>query len=120
MARRRYRPPERASDGCPAERLFNAVHPMMTADPLTLFLEKGWSLRLHCFDCGHMVEWSPPKLIDRFPTALGVTLGELAPRMVCRAEDCGSRRIMLYPVNYPARDWVWPPADQVEAACIDA
>lgn len=111
MARRRGRPPVPIATAAPTERRFIAVHPMMTANPISLFLEKGWSLRLHCFDCGREVEWTPRVLMGRFAGSYGATLGDLAPRMSCSAEGCGSRRIMLYPVNYGARDWVWPPHD---------
>lgn len=110
MARRRGRPAVAPAAGAKrADRRFIAVHPMMAADPISLFLEKGWSLRLHCFDCNRELEWTPHQLLERFAGAYGVTLGDLAPRMKCSAETCGFRRIMLYPVNYGARDWIWPP-----------
>ncbi|HEX4184193.1 MAG TPA: hypothetical protein VHY34_13140 [Caulobacteraceae bacterium] len=90
-------------------RIFRALHPYDRDESIRLFLQKGWSLRLQCFDCGRIVEWTPPMLLDQFGGRLDVTLADLAPRATCRGDGCGSRRIMLHPVNYGAAGHAWSP-----------
>jgi hypothetical protein len=64
-------------------RLFRALHPYDRDTPIRIFLQKGWSLRLRCFDCGRIVEWIPPQLLERFAGRFDATRANLAQRAVC-------------------------------------
>jgi hypothetical protein len=83
--------------------------PQMQRDTIRVFLENGWSLAICCINCGRMVEWTPPELLERFRDKLDLTIADLLARLACQGEgSCGSTDVAVFPHPYD-HDWTWPP-----------
>jgi hypothetical protein len=75
--------------------------------PVRWFLERGSSLAICCKYCRRLVEWTPADLEARFGGRLDLEMRDIAEKLACSGEACGSHDIAVFPHPY-AGAWSWP------------
>jgi hypothetical protein len=76
-------------------------------DTIGTYLMKGFSLAICCRACRRLVEWTPPELERRFGDRPGLRIADLARRLTCTGQGCGSQDVAVFPHLYDG-SWRWP------------
>lgn len=92
----------------PTKKQLRAFHAGMIdpAHTVRLYLERSYSLAICCKDCGRLTEWTPADLAERFSGKEEASIRDVAPRLKCSSEPCGSTAIAVFPHLFDGV-WTW-------------
>ena len=81
----------------PVEPIYRPYFPWDGERPFSLYADKGWALRVRCWDCQHQLEIPGDQLVSRFGP--GCTVARLWSNLIC--STCKVGRVHVYPVSMP-------------------